>query len=74
MKYFLPFFIIMTFSVPGSADVVRLKNGDRLSGEWVRVEDNKVVFKTDAMGQVQIRVDQMEAFASSERAVIMLKS
>jgi putative salt-induced outer membrane protein YdiY len=74
MKYFLPLLFIISYSPPGWADVVRFKNGDRLSGEWVRAEEGNVLFKAEAIGEVKIPVDQIAGFTSAEPAVVLLRS
>lgn len=60
-------------ALPGKADVAHFKNGDRLTGEWVRVEGGKIVFKTETIGEVEIPTDQVESFESTVPAVLLIK-
>ena len=56
------------------AEVVLLKNGDRLTGEWVRVNDGKLVFKAEDIGEVTIPVAKMKSFATEKVGVALLKN
>jgi putative salt-induced outer membrane protein YdiY len=73
LLFLLIFFtsLCATFAKP---EVARFKNGDRLTGEWLRIEDNKVVFKTKTIGEVKIPVDKLVALPSPEPVVMVLKS
>lgn len=56
------------------AQVVHFRNGDRLSGEWVRVQDRKVIVKTNTIGEVAIPLDTIRSFEPQQRAVVSLKN
>ena len=53
-----PLFIMLTvgFFIAGNslADEVRLKNGDKLTGQVVRMEEEKLVLKTTYAGEIAI--------------------
>jgi putative salt-induced outer membrane protein YdiY len=72
-RYCLCLFLAACCALPGKADVAHFKNGDRLTGEWVRVEGDKIVFKTETLGEVQIPTEQLESFQSATPAVLLLK-
>jgi putative salt-induced outer membrane protein YdiY len=57
-----------------NAEVLTFKNGDRLSGRWLRVEGDKVIFKADAFGEVKIPLDKVKGFRSEQPAVLMLQN
>ena len=52
------FFIMLTvgFLMAGNslADEIRLKNGDKLTGQVVRMEEEKLVLKTTYAGEIAI--------------------
>lgn len=55
--------LLIVLTQLGMADVVRMKNGDRLSGEVLRVEGEKLELKTEYAGKVRIdwsAVDRVE--------------
>lgn len=53
---------------PGRAvDVLKMKNGDRLTGEVKRVAGEKVFLKTDYAGTIQIDWLKLEGFSSDRR-------
>jgi putative salt-induced outer membrane protein YdiY len=56
----------------GKAEVVYFKNGDRLTGQWLRIQDGKVVLKSEAVGEVEISLDHVKTFASTGEAVLMM--
>jgi len=56
---FFCFFIFMSAGSV-SAEEIRLKNGDRISGKIIEETDRKVVIETQAMGQVSIEKDFIE--------------
>jgi putative salt-induced outer membrane protein len=66
--------LVLCFALPGKAEVVYFKNGDRLTGQWQRIQDEEVVLKTQAAGEVQISLDQVQTFATEGSAVLMLKN
>lgn len=61
-------FLAATFwlPVPGLADELIFKNGDRLTGTVVRLEHGKLTFKSDVVGNVTTAVDQLESFSTQE--------
>ena len=48
--------ITVAFLIAGNslADEVRLKNGDKLTGQVVRMVENKLIFKTTYAGEITI--------------------
>ncbi len=58
---------ILTAACTGRADTVILKNADRLTGEIIRLEKNKLVLKTDYAGMVQIDWGAVERLQSGKR-------
>jgi putative salt-induced outer membrane protein YdiY len=55
------------------ADEVYLKNGDRLSGQIVRVTDSKLVLKSQAAGEVTVNLADVKTFSSEQPLEIHLK-
>lgn len=75
MKQALFLFAIMGLSVAtGRSDVVYFKNGDQLTGEWLRVQGESLVLRTPHIGEVTIPIIKVKSFASAKPAVVLLKS
>jgi putative salt-induced outer membrane protein YdiY len=75
MKLCLLFMLIITLSAPlAKPEVVYFKNGDRLTGQWLRIHSNKLTLKSDALGKVEIPLDKLKLFSISETAVLLLKT
>ena len=55
-----------------SADEVTLKNGDRISGEVVAMENNKLVIKTSYAGEIFITWSQVEKISIDKPVEVVL--
>ncbi len=55
------------------ADEVRFKNGDRLTGQIVRLTDSKLVFKSQVAGEVTVNLADVQTFSSEKPLEIHLK-
>lgn len=66
----LLFGLLMSHSV--WADQIRLKNGDILTGEVVKKESDKVVFRTDYAGELEISWSEVASLDSQEAVRIVL--
>ncbi len=55
-------------------EVVEFKNGDHLTGSWVRVNGDKILFKSEALGQLSLPVSKIKSMVSTTAAVILVKS
>src|SRR5439155_20694452 len=64
--------IVLVMAVAARAEVVILKNGDRLTGHWTSVVEAKLLFKSDVVGDVSIPIDQIRSFAPAETVVVLL--
>jgi putative salt-induced outer membrane protein YdiY len=69
------FFLIAVLGFAGSslADVLVLKNGDRLTGTFVRITDGKLAFKADLAGDVTVGLDDVRTFETVEPIEVHLK-
>ena len=69
------FFLIVVFGFTGSglADVLVFKNGDRLTGKFVRVTAGKLVFKADLAGEVTADLADVRTFETVEPIEVHLK-
>lgn len=56
------------------AQSVQFKNGDHLSGKWLKVEGAKIEFRSSALGKIAIPVAQVSAFAIEQPLVVMLRN
>lgn len=61
-------------AVPARPEVVEFKNGDQLTGNWVRVEGAKLMFQSEAVGEVSIPVAKVRSFHGAKPAVVLLKN
>ena len=68
-SYAFLFFVSLLLLAPGtSADVVYLKNGDRISGTLVRKSLDRLVIRTPYAGEVTIAWNEVDSF-TTEKAV-----
>ena len=56
------------------SELVEFKNGDRLSGGWVRINGDKILFKSEALGDVSLPVSKVKSMASTTPAVVLVKT
>ena len=56
------------------SELVEFKNGDQLTGSWLRVNGDKIVFKSDAVGEVSLPVSKVKSMISTTSAVVLVKS
>ena len=61
----VPFVWAMTIHVV-SADEVVLDNGDRITGELVRLEEGQLVFKTDYTGEITIQAERVSRLSTEK--------
>ena len=75
-KNFIPLFIVVAMvffiSAVGSADEVRLKNGDKLSGLIVRMESGKLILKTAYAGEITIIWEEVAAVKTEASVKVVL--
>ncbi len=55
------------------ADEVKLKNGDRLSGQVARLDSKELTLKTEFAGDIKIKRDAVASFTTADPANITLK-
>ena len=67
--------LIALFSSPvrGISQVVIFKNGDQLTGEWIKVDSGNLTFKSDALGQAIIPIAKVGTFVVSKPVVVVMK-
>ena len=74
MKRILFLFVIIGLTATSARpDVIYFKNGDQLTGDWVRVQGESLVFRTQNIGEVIIPIIKVKSFASTKLAVLLLK-
>jgi putative salt-induced outer membrane protein YdiY len=56
------------------AEVIQLKNGDRLSGSFLRLVGGKIFFKTASLGTLTIPVAKIASLTSQKPVVVILKN
>ena len=70
---FYVFLAILSLGLPARSEVLLMKNGDRLTGKWVRVVGETVVFRGDSPGEVSIPVGKIGSFDAEDPVVALLK-
>lgn len=73
-KLSLTSLIIVSLAARANADSVDFKNGERLIGEWVRVEGGNLFFKSETVGDVTIPLEKVSSFSTTKSAVILLNN
>ncbi|MGH9375572.1 MAG: DUF481 domain-containing protein [Terriglobia bacterium] len=63
--------IIILVTAAGRADVVTLKNGERLVGQWESVKNGSITFKSDTLGELTIPISKVASFSSSKPGVVV---
>lgn len=67
-RLWLIFVIILLLVCSAFGDQVLLKNGDRITGEVVRLDNNNLLVKSEALGEVKIKWDAV-AMLSTDKPV-----
>jgi putative salt-induced outer membrane protein YdiY len=67
---FLTFLSLLPAAV--NADELRLKNGDRLSGQVVRMEEKKLTFKTSYAGEISVKWQEVANLQTNKPIKIVL--
>jgi len=65
--------LLFFLAIPAHAELVLFRNGDRLAGDWIRVQGGSLMLRTENMGEVTIPVAKVKSFASSRPAVVLLR-
>jgi putative salt-induced outer membrane protein len=65
--------LMLVSCMVAQGETLHFKNGDRLTGEWVRVDAKEVIFKSEALGEVTIPTAKLQSFESSRTAMALLK-
>ena len=75
MRFTVPVISLCTLLLPvvGFADELYFKNGDRLTGQIVRLTDDKMVFKSQVAGEVTVSLSDLRTFTSEAPLEIHLK-
>lgn len=64
--------LVLAIAVAAFADTVTLKNGDRLTGKIVTVDDKELQLKTEYAGDVKIKREVIATFISDTPLVVTL--
>ncbi|MCK5269253.1 MAG: DUF481 domain-containing protein [Sedimentisphaerales bacterium] len=73
MKRYFFLMVVLGFAGSSLADVLVFKNGDRLTGTFVRITDGKLVFKAELAGEVTVGLDDVRTFETVEPIEVHLK-
>jgi putative salt-induced outer membrane protein YdiY len=70
----LTIFALLSFSAAAAqADVVTLKNGDRVTGTFVNEKDGKLQLKSEVLGDLSIPVDKIASFSAAKSVAVVIK-
>jgi putative salt-induced outer membrane protein YdiY len=64
---------ILCFAGSGRADVVTLKNGDRISGTLVTIKGGTLQLKSDILGALSIPMDKVATYSVDKPAAVIVK-
>lgn len=73
MRYLTALFLAIAMPGIGWCEVVHFKNGDRLTGSFVRLVDKTAIFKTSVLGTVDLKLKEIDTFTTKDSVVVMLK-
>jgi putative salt-induced outer membrane protein len=70
----IPFLLLaLACARPGLAEVVVFKNGDKLTGSWLRVTGGRLSLKSEVAGEVSLPLDKIQSFSTEKAVVLLLK-
>lgn len=72
-RWFLVMALILTAAAEARPDVVHFKNGDRLTGDFLRMQNNNIYLKSEALGEVKIPVDKIAEYSGTGQSVVLMK-
>ncbi len=72
-SFLITLLISLAFPLLCHADVIHLKNGDRLTGTIVNMEDTKLTFWSKYAGEITLFWQDVETFEIDDTATIVLK-
>jgi putative salt-induced outer membrane protein YdiY len=64
---------VLICATAASSDEIQLKNGDRLTGQIVRLTDGKLVLKSQLAGEVTVNLSDIRTFSSDSPIEVHLK-
>jgi putative salt-induced outer membrane protein YdiY len=64
--------LLMLSFITASADEVHLRNGDRISGKIIRMEEGQLVIKTGYAGEITIAWQQVEHLRAEQKIKVVL--
>jgi len=73
IRNLLMLLLAVCFPVFGRAEVVHFKNGDHLTGSFLRLEGQTAIFKSDVLGTVKLCVQKIDTFTTDKPVAVMLK-
>lgn len=65
--------LVASISAAAGADEIFFKNGDRLTGQILRLEDGLMTFQSRALGEVKFNVSELESFKSDQPLDVRLR-
>jgi putative salt-induced outer membrane protein YdiY len=73
-RFAVTIFALLSFSAAAAqADIVTLKNGDRVTGTFVNEKGGKLQLKSDILGDLSIPVDKIASFSAEKPVAVIVK-
>ena len=72
IMFFMTFCAILNTLCPATADEVHLSNGDVITGQIIRMEENKLIFKTNYAGEIQVNWPEVRNLISDDAIKVIL--
>ncbi len=74
IAFIVSIFALTFFSTISFADEIILKNGDRLSGKLVSMEEGKLIFNTSYAGDITVNWSEIKTIKTDGQAAILLNN
>lgn len=62
---------LLCITIAANADVLTLKNGEKLTGSWVNVEGGSLTFNADILGQTVVPLSKIQSFTTATPGVVV---
>jgi hypothetical protein len=66
--------IVLATAIRTNAEWVKLKDGERLKGQWVQVKGGSLIFNSEGIGRVTLPLGKVASFSTASPAVVLLKN
>jgi hypothetical protein len=57
--------LLFRMAIPGRSGILYFRNGNELTADWVRVQDGKLLFKAEAVGELSVPLANVRSFSTT---------